>query len=693
MALVVKDRVRETSTTTGTGTFTLAGAVSGFQTFSSAIGNTNTTYYTIIGGTEWETGLGTVAAGTLARTTVLESSNAGSAVNFSAGTKDVFGTYPASKALYKDASGNAIGLGTVAATTTLTSAVGLPLSTGVTGTLPIANGGTGTTSTTFTNLTTNVTGTLPVANGGTSLATLTANNVLLGNGTSAPTFVAPSTSGNLLTSNGTTWTSSTPATPNTAGGATQTTTGSNITLTSASNRVQEIIATAAINVTLPDATTLSTGGPTYIISNNSFYTITLKNNAGAAIGYVAAGTAVNVNLTDNTTANGTWELSNLPVVATQSDYVQFDSNVTSYKSWAGAAGFGNHANFALSSTSVLTVYSRTATTLYAVVGTISGSTITYGTPTLVATEASGYYYFDAITLSSTQAIINLSTSAAANAVYGLTISGTTITVSTISARVGAISSYGTMGMCRIDNNTALVAYYTNTAATLFAVNTITHNGASAPTWGTASSNITTDSYMMSVGMVQLTATTYQIAYETVVTTTFATRIVTTSGVSAPTLGTALSVTVSQNNNYLIGCNSLFAYSATETGLFYGRPSGAGAKFYYFAVSGTTITLTGSGDSTAYPILTKFNNISDSMGKPSWATTTTALTCNLYDIKWYKLTYATGGNVSGSAIGVIAKPHSDTFYVTSVAFLTGSTYYATVYNYSAGSGYGLLLTLQ
>jgi hypothetical protein len=77
--------------------------------------------------------------------------------------------------------------------------------------LPIASGGTGTTSTTYVNLASNVTGTLPVANGGTSLATLTANNVLLGNGTSAPSFVAPSTNGNVLTSNGTTWTSAAPA--------------------------------------------------------------------------------------------------------------------------------------------------------------------------------------------------------------------------------------------------------------------------------------------------------------------------------------------------------------------------------------------------------------------------------------------------------------------------------------------------
>jgi hypothetical protein len=97
MALVIADRVRETSTTTGTGTFTLAGAVGGYQSFS-VVGNGNTTYYCIANqaASEWEVGVGTWSTGnTLARTTVVASSNSGSAVNFSAGTKDVFVTYPA----------------------------------------------------------------------------------------------------------------------------------------------------------------------------------------------------------------------------------------------------------------------------------------------------------------------------------------------------------------------------------------------------------------------------------------------------------------------------------------------------------------------------------------------------------------------------------------------------------------------
>ena len=97
MALVFKDRVKETSTTTGTTDFVLLGAVSGFQAFST-VGNGNTTYYTAINGTEWEVGIGTYSTTgpTLARTTVLDSST-GSKVSFSAGTKSVFLDFPAGK--------------------------------------------------------------------------------------------------------------------------------------------------------------------------------------------------------------------------------------------------------------------------------------------------------------------------------------------------------------------------------------------------------------------------------------------------------------------------------------------------------------------------------------------------------------------------------------------------------------------
>jgi hypothetical protein len=110
MPLNVADRVRDTTTTTGTGTITLSGTPpTGYQSFS-AVGNGNTTYYTINAGAQWEVGIGTYsgAGPTLSRDTVLSSSNSGSLVNFSAGTKDVFVTYPAEKSVNYDASGNLV---------------------------------------------------------------------------------------------------------------------------------------------------------------------------------------------------------------------------------------------------------------------------------------------------------------------------------------------------------------------------------------------------------------------------------------------------------------------------------------------------------------------------------------------------------------------------------------------------------
>jgi len=149
MALVLADRVKETTTTTGTGAVTLLGASTGYQSFA-AVGNANTTYYTIAGqtGSEWEVGIGTYTASgtTLSRDTILASSNSGSVVTLSAGTKDVFVTYPAGRSIY-------------------------------------ANG---------TVLTATNSSILPASSGGTGLS-------------------APGTNGNVLTSNGSIWTSAAPS--------------------------------------------------------------------------------------------------------------------------------------------------------------------------------------------------------------------------------------------------------------------------------------------------------------------------------------------------------------------------------------------------------------------------------------------------------------------------------------------------
>jgi hypothetical protein len=115
MALVINDRVKQNSTSTGTSDFTVSGTLTGFDTFALGVGGSNTTYYAIVNvgasPSEWEVGLGTLDAGgtVLTRTTVITSSNSDSVVTFTIGTKDVFCTLPASKAVYLDSTGAPIG--------------------------------------------------------------------------------------------------------------------------------------------------------------------------------------------------------------------------------------------------------------------------------------------------------------------------------------------------------------------------------------------------------------------------------------------------------------------------------------------------------------------------------------------------------------------------------------------------------
>ena len=108
MALVVADRVQETTSTTSTSSYVLLGAAAGYQSFGAVLANGDTTYYAITNDTDWEVGIGTYSTTgpTLARTTILASSNGGAAVSWGVGVKNIFISYAASKSVYLDASGN-----------------------------------------------------------------------------------------------------------------------------------------------------------------------------------------------------------------------------------------------------------------------------------------------------------------------------------------------------------------------------------------------------------------------------------------------------------------------------------------------------------------------------------------------------------------------------------------------------------
>ena len=249
MALVLANRVQESATANTTVSFTLTGAVAGFQTFA-VIGDTNTTYYssTDTAG-NWEVGLGTYSTSgpTLTRTTIYASSNGGSAETF-VDPVSVFVTYPSGKSVNLDASGNASALGTVASGTWQGSTIG------------VAYGGTGVT------------------------ASSGANSVMLRD---ANQNVAV----NRLNQSNTNTTA--------AGGTTA--------LTAASSYIHTLVSTGGQTYTMPDATTLTTG-VAFVFNNMATGTLTIQNYAAGSVGTIPTGGAGAVFLTDNSTVGGTWDI-------------------------------------------------------------------------------------------------------------------------------------------------------------------------------------------------------------------------------------------------------------------------------------------------------------------------------------------------------------------------------------------------
>jgi len=251
MPLVLADRVQETASAPGTGSVTLLGAVTGFQTFA-VIGNGNTTFYTIAdqGGSNWEVGIGTYSTSgpTLARTTILSSSNGGLIVNFSSGTQSVFVTYPSSQSVYEDASGNVSPLGTIASGIWQGTTIG------------VAYGGTGVTT----------------SSGANSVVLRDSNqNIDVNRVNQANT--------NTTAAAGTT------------------------TLTTASSYIQSLVGTGGQIYKLPDATTLTTG-VAFLFNNLATGTLTIQDFATATIGTIPSGGAGAVFLTNNGTVGGTWDL-------------------------------------------------------------------------------------------------------------------------------------------------------------------------------------------------------------------------------------------------------------------------------------------------------------------------------------------------------------------------------------------------
>ena len=303
MALALYDRVQQTGTANTTVSFTLSGSVTGYQSFS-VVGNGNTTYY---GATDtsgnWEVGIGTYATGgTLTRTTILASSNSGSAVTFS-GAVTVFVTYPSERSVNLDGSGNVSALGTISSGIWQGSTVG------------VAYGGTGVTSSSG------------------------ANSVVLRDSSQNITF------NNYV-----------------AGFAATTAAAGTTVLTVASARNQVLVGSTSQTFQLPNATTLQLG-QSFVFINNSSGVLTVKDNASTTIETVPSGGITQLGATSIATSAGSWGAYSFIPAAVDwgTNALNLASTVISGGTWQGgtiASGYGGTglttftaANYALYSTS------------------------------------------------------------------------------------------------------------------------------------------------------------------------------------------------------------------------------------------------------------------------------------------------------------------------------------------------------
>ena len=443
MALALFDRVQETTTTTGTGSVTLGGAVPGFQSFA-VVGNGNTCYYTIVDGTAWEVGIGTYSTSgpTLARTTVLSnSSGTTSPITLAAGTKTIFLTYPAEKSVNLDASGNVSPLGTVSSGVWQGSTVG------------VAYGGTGVT------------------------ASSGANSVMLRDANQNVSINRLNQSSTTITAAGTT-----------------------TTLTAASTFSQILVGTGGQTFKLPDATTL-TNTTTFEFNNNATGVLTITDNANATVGTITSGGAAAIALLSNGTVGGTWDVhAYIPENVTWgTNSLALSTTVITGGTWNGgtiATGYGGTG--LTSYTSGGAVYANSSSTLTSgtlpltaggtAATTASGARTSLDVPSTTGSGASGTWGIN-ITGSASGSAGSVANAATFNSSGSGDASGTTFNGSaarTISYNtIGAPSTTGTNASgtwgINVTGNAGTAGYIINTN-----IGRTGSNGfISTTSWGTA----------------------------------------------------------------------------------------------------------------------------------------------------------------------------------------------------------------
>jgi hypothetical protein len=371
------------------------------------------------------------------------------------------------------------------------------------------------------------------------------------------------------------------------------------------------------------------------------------------------------NLSDNSTVAGTWSSEDTSLELASTDFTTVTSSYVNNSGYSWLENNFGISSDTISSTSAIVTWSQgtSGRDIYGAVVSYSGTTITVGTATLIYSGSSTAASTNMVKmLSSTNGLVFVQRASDAVCVP-FTLSGTTITVGTTSSTFGAatVSGQACFGSFVATSSTAgVISYRTNaTANYTFVINTVTHNGSSAPTFGTASATVVTTAKSYGAPILsKIDATTIFVAYAALTTEYPVARIATLSGTSAPTLGTANTTSTTNYTNDGIGY-LVYQASSTQFVLI------AGLGSIYYTVSGTTVTYGGAS---------------------LYSTFSTNTIGNAYPCKYVYLGTNLVGNQYGGGNLLLGKLSSTVLYLKTSVQLSQS------FTENLGSGSGFTSTL-